>query len=135
MPAEVLDASALGALIFVEAGADSVAAVTAGADLLAPPLLLFEVASICRKKCLARPEHRERYLSIVSRVSNMGIQYLEVDQVDTTVLALDLGLTTYDAAYLWLALEHQASLVTLDGDFAKAAARVLPPHRLLPRKH
>lgn len=92
-------------------------------------------------------------MGIVSLVANMGIQYLDVDPVDATVLALDLGITTYDsqeersptepregrerddAAYLWLAREHQAGLVTLDGDFAKAAARVLPPSRLLPHKH
>lgn len=49
MPGRVIDASALGALVFVKPEADSVAAATTGADLIAPLLLPFEVASICRK--------------------------------------------------------------------------------------
>ncbi len=78
MPVRVIDASALGALIFVEPDADSVAAVTTGASLIAPTRLPFEVASICRKKCRAVPEHRQRFLNVLSRVGNMGIHYVDI---------------------------------------------------------
>lgn len=81
------------------------------------------------------PEHREVFLKVFSRVGNMGIHYAEIDYADVTVLALDLGITTYDAAYLWLAIENDAILVTLDGDFAATAEKVLPPGRVLPQRH
>lgn len=134
MPGSVIDASALGALVFAEPGADSVVAALTDAELIAPLLLPFEVASICRKKSRALPEQRERFLKVFSRIGNMGIRYAEIDFAEVTALALDHGLTTYDAAYLWLAIENEAFLVTLDLDFARVAKKVLPPGRVLPQE-
>jgi len=121
MPGRVLDASAVGALVFAEPDADRVEAVTTAAELLAPTLLPFEVASICRKKCRAAPEYRERFLSSLDRFAGMDMHYVEVDQVEATSLALQLAITTYDAAYVWLAIEHNGFLVPLDRDVANAA--------------
>jgi len=38
-------------------------------------------------------------------------------------LALETGLTAYDAAYLWLAVAHGAELVTLDARLARVAGQ------------
>jgi predicted nucleic acid-binding protein len=40
-------------------------------------------------------------------------------------LAVDTGLSAYDASYLWLALALKAELVTLDARLANAVRRVL----------
>jgi len=46
MPVKVVDASALGALVFGEPGAEAVAKRLANATLVAPQLLWFDLASI-----------------------------------------------------------------------------------------
>ena len=74
-------------------------------------------------------------MKILSRLANMGIRYASIEPSDMTALALDAGITTYDAAYLWLAVFSDAVLVTLDADFARAAGKVLPMGRVLPQKH
>ena len=50
MPVKVVDASALGALIFVEPEAEKVVEELSGAKLIAPALIHFELSSICLKK-------------------------------------------------------------------------------------
>jgi predicted nucleic acid-binding protein len=55
----------------------------------------------------------------------MGISQLEVDMVQTIGLAEQEALTVYDAAYLWLALELNCPLVTLDRKLAKSSQRLL----------
>jgi predicted nucleic acid-binding protein len=44
-----------------------------------------------------------------------------VDHVGALELALDSGLTVYDASYLWLARQLGAELVTLDKELGRAA--------------
>jgi uncharacterized protein with PIN domain len=54
MPAKVVDASAIAALLFGEPEADAVAAQLAGSRLVAPGLLPFELANVC----LIKSHHR-----------------------------------------------------------------------------
>ena len=74
-----------------------------------------------RRKRLQPLEH----LEILARI---GVLPIRVDPetvsrgwFDTLALAEEFGLTTYDAAYLELALRLQAPLVTLDATLAEAA--------------
>ena len=52
--------------------------------------------------------------------TNVGLEVLQ----DSVAKALKFGLTSYDAAYLSLALRHGCPLVTLDVELAAAARRV-----------
>ena len=52
----------------------------------------------------------------------MSIETREIDHLETLALSERLGLTTYDASYLWLAQHLGAELVTLDRQLARAAA-------------
>lgn len=135
MDASVIDASALAAIVFNEPDADRVTAVTADRTLLSSSLLAFELASICRKKTLAVPENRVRYLDAFAGVEDLSIRYTDTNPADVIALALDLRITTYDAFYLHLALETGAPLVTVDRDLAKAAETVLPQGHVLPQRH
>ena len=64
---------------------------------------------------------------ILDRISNQPIQ-VDTETVvrawrETPILADDHGLTTYDAAYLELAIRLDAPLATLDQDLASAARK------------
>ena len=50
MPVKVVDASALGALVFAEPEAEDMAGALSTAKLIAPTLMPYELASICLKK-------------------------------------------------------------------------------------
>jgi predicted nucleic acid-binding protein len=54
-----------------------------------------------------------------------GIVWCEVDPTETVLVANATGLTTYDAAYLWLAGSLGADLVTLDARLATAGAALM----------
>ena len=53
----------------------------------------------------------------------MAIVETRVDLPEAVTLAERMGLTVYDASYLWLAQELQAELITLDKQLADAAGR------------
>ena len=123
MAASVVDASALGAVAFGEPDAEAVAGQLAGEDLFAPSLVAYELASVARKKVLARPEQREAIAWALEQVLTLDVQRIDVDQPAVLELALEAEITTYDAAYLWLARQLDASLVTLDAELAAADRR------------
>jgi len=110
----VVDASAMAALLFGEPRAEEVAEVLEGARLAAPALLRFEMVSVCLKKIVAHPELESRLMSAFDLLSRFVIDTVQVDHRVTVALAMDTGLTTYDASYLWLAKELKGELITLD---------------------
>src|SRR5262249_28840399 len=123
MAVKVVDASALAALLFGEPEAEAVAARLQGASLAAPALLQFEIASVCLKKLRRHPEQRDALLTVFAMLGRMSVEIAEVNHADTVRLAETLGLTSYDAAYLWLARLLSGELVTLDRRLQSAAAR------------
>lgn len=110
----VVDASALGALLFGEPEDAAVAERLAEADLHAPVLLPLEVASIAAKKTRRGELTREVALVAFARLPALAISLDPVDVAAVLSLALDTGLTPYDASYLWLARSLEVPLVTLD---------------------
>src|SRR6202048_1448251 len=115
MAVKVVDASALAALLFDEPEAGAVAERLEDGNLVAPALLSFEIASVCLKKLRSSPQQREALLAAFALYARMPIEIIEVDHADTLRLAEAFGLSSYDAAYLWLAQKLAAELVTLDG--------------------
>jgi predicted nucleic acid-binding protein len=123
MPVRVVDASALGALVFAEPKAEKIARDLEGSSLVAPALLWFEVASICLKKVTAHRSQREEILTAFSLARELPIQMVDVDHGAVVELARATGLTTYDASYLWTVQQVGGKLVTLDDKLQKAVAR------------
>jgi predicted nucleic acid-binding protein len=121
MPVKVVDASAVAALVFGEAEGEVVAAKLDQQHLVAPSLLGFELANICLKKCRRNPELVETLLSAFEWRDRLEIEESAVDHQRVVELALNTGLTTYDASYLWLARQLRAELVTLDRALERAA--------------
>jgi predicted nucleic acid-binding protein len=114
MPAKVVDASALGALIFGEPQADEIAARLKGGRLFAPALLIYEMGSICLKKIRQSPTQAAKFTAALGLMPAMGIDIMDVDPVDVVNLAESARLTFYDASYLSLAHNLDAELITLD---------------------
>lgn len=114
MVAKVVDASVLGALLFQEPRRTDAAGRLKGASLFAPSLLPYELASTARKKVLKYPGKRRQIIEALRIGMNLDIKCSDGDQAETTMLALDTGLSAYDAAYLWLARDLGAELVSFD---------------------
>jgi predicted nucleic acid-binding protein len=122
MAVKVVDASALGALLFGEPDGAAVAERLRGASLIAPALLPFEVANICLKKMRRHPDQRDVLMVAFGMLGQMEVGIVEVDHDEALVTAERSGLTAYDASYLWLARRTRSELVTLDGQLQAAGA-------------
>ena len=85
----------------------------------APDLLQVEMTSLASKK------HRKGFADVASKglkqYAEMNTELHMVDPLGTLDLALRYQLSTYDAAYLWLAAELKAPLATFDEKLASAA--------------
>jgi predicted nucleic acid-binding protein len=124
MSAEAVDASALAALLFGEPKADLVAEYLSGADLFAPSLIRYELASVCDKKRRLYPAQQDLLLAAIALYPRLGVAEVEVPATEMASLARDAEVTAYDAAYLWVARHAKIPLLTLDRKLA-AAARTL----------
>jgi predicted nucleic acid-binding protein len=120
---KVVDASALGAAVFEEPEAEVVRRRMAGSDVVAPSLLWFEMASVCLKKLRIYASERQMVLDAYHYFLKMTILPKPVDHRTIPILAEELGLTGYDACYVWLARSLDAELVTLDQRLARAARK------------
>lgn len=114
MPVKVIDASAVAAILFNEPDADLVIERIGGDTLIAPALMPFEVASVCRKKLVTHPQQRERLVAAFGLLSRLDITLESVDLASVIALAVETNLTIYDASYLWLARSRLCELLTLD---------------------
>lgn len=114
MPAKVVDASVLAALAFGEPRADEAARLLSGAELYAPDLLPYELASVALKKSKRYPLQARQIASALEALSSLNINFVSVLAVDVLGLALETRLTVYDAAYLYLARSLKCGLVTFD---------------------
>lgn len=118
----VVDASAIGALAFGEQEKTWVEMQVIQAELIAPPLLSFELGNICWKKLRRFPEHAETLLAAWDTWCASALVTAEpVDAGETLRLARTHDLTFYDASYLWLALHRDADLITLDAKLSRIA--------------
>lgn len=119
-PPVVVDCSAMAALLFAEPEADAASAALSGKSLHAPSLLPYEMASVASKKLRAgaAPHAVEAALT---QFADLCFNWHSASLPAILALALRHQLSTYDAAYLWLAAELQSPLVTLDQRLAEAA--------------
>lgn len=123
-PPMVVDSSLICAVLFDEPERDSALHRLAGRQLLAPRLLDHEVVSVALKK------HRHGMPAAVvdKALADYVEQNIELQQTDVAgqyTLAQRYGLSSYDAAYLWLAAELKTPLATFDRKLGEAARQHL----------
>ena len=135
----VVDASATLAWVFDDERdefAEAVLSRVAEAGAIVPAHWILEVTNgllLAHRRRRLRP--REHPVDILDRLGRLPIRIDEETAVrawrETTALAESFRLTTYDAAYLELALRLGAVLVTLDSGLSHAATsadvRILAP--------
>ena len=120
--AVVVDASALGAIMFGEPEGATLRAHLEGDTLLAPALIDYELMTLTLKKIRTRPQTVSQALAVLGAALRLPISRVSVPGIEVCALAARTGLTAYDASYLWLAESRDIELVTLDGPLANAAA-------------
>ena len=120
MPAKVVDASVLAALIFREPRADVAAALLKGNELNAPRLMAYEMTRIAQKKATQVPNQRSEFQEALEVALLMDIRWWDVSHSAVMRLALETGLTTYDSCYLYLSKLLGAELATFDEELGRA---------------
>lgn len=88
-----------------------------------PALWELELTNVLRTTCLRQRQNAERAQQVLARLAQLPIDVDRhaVARSELLALALRFGLSSYDAAYLELALRKQLPLATKDGDLADAA--------------
>jgi predicted nucleic acid-binding protein len=119
MPAKVVDASVLAALAFGEPRANEAGTLLSGADLYAPDLLPYELASVALKKSARDPSQARQIASALEAVLSLNISLVSVAAADLLTVAIATKLTVYDAAYFHLAQSLKCPLVTFDERLAR----------------
>ena len=120
MPGKVADASVLGALAFGEPQAEEATALLGEGALYEPSLLAYELVSIARNKIFQNPGLRTLIIPALTRALAADMNWIDVDYLVMLDLALQSGLTTYDASYLQVALSNGLDLVTFDNRLSAA---------------
>lgn len=121
MPVKVADASVLAAIAFGEPQSEEAAELLHDAVLQEPTLLAYELTSVAHKKALRYPDRRDAIATALELALALDIRWIDVDHRAVFDLALETGLTTYDATYLFLARALGAPLATFDAGLLAAS--------------
>jgi predicted nucleic acid-binding protein len=124
MQVKVVDASIMAAWCFRESRAEEALAILRDSELHAPTLLAYELTSIARKKAINYPDKLDLVIKALRIVLVLPIHWDEVDHTAVMQLAIETGLTTYDASYLYVARTIKADLVTFDEELLKVSRQV-----------
>lgn len=119
-PPLVVDCGAICAVLFDEPGRDEATRRMAGHTLHAPQLLDTEFANVALQKS-RRGFPEDALQQALSDWHSGPVALHRIDAAAACRLGLQLGLTAYDAAYVWLAAELKAPLLTFDRRLAEAA--------------
>ena len=121
MPGIVADASVLAAIAFGEPNRLQALALVSGHEIHAPSLMAFEMTNIAWKKILRNPSQHLTTSKGLDAMLSGAIYWTKVDFNKTLSLALDTGLTAYDASYLYLAQTLGMPLATFDRKLSSVA--------------
>jgi predicted nucleic acid-binding protein len=119
LPVVVVDASAVAAILFGEAAADSIVERLGASPLAAPSLLPYELVSVAASKVQRGEVSTEAAVTALEAFARLRIALHEPDALEVFRFTVRTRLTAYDAAYLWLARWLSTDLVTLDRKLAR----------------
>jgi predicted nucleic acid-binding protein len=119
----VIDASVLIAVITNEDEKEKLIQLTAGAELIAPLSVHWEIgnafSSLLKRKRLTIKE----VLAAVDIYLQIPVRFVEVELTESLELANEMSLYAYDAYLLRCAAKYRLPLITLDGRLAEAARK------------
>jgi predicted nucleic acid-binding protein len=120
-PPLVVDASVLMAAIFAESNREQALNWMRGRALHAPSIVDYEMANAALNKVRRGQVAPEGAAEALAAYAALDIERLPAAPDGVFRLAAQWALSTYDAAYLWLAAELSAPLVTFDARLGNAA--------------
>jgi predicted nucleic acid-binding protein len=120
-PRIVADATVLAAVVFGEAEQPQAVALLRGRALAAPHLVDCEIANVALKKQRRERLTDDAVVDALEAYSAIDLERHHVDVRAVYALARRYSLTSYDAAYLWLADSLEAPLATFDTSLGHAA--------------
>lgn len=96
------------------------ASATYNCSFFAPFLLKYETINVCKSVASHQQIPISHMLPKIHQLSRIHIEYsLDVPAEELFSLSLEKNISVYDAAYVWLAKEKDASLCTLDTKLQK----------------
>ena len=120
-PRLVVDASVVAASAFGEAAFDEADAQMRGRSLCAPAIIDCELANVALTKLRARGISSEQAARVLATYEELDIERFSVDLPATVQIGEAYSLSSYDAAYLWVAGHLRAPIATFDARLAAAA--------------
>ncbi len=123
LPPIVVDCSLLAAILFNEPSQGDALKLLSGKSLHAPDLIDHEVVSVAVKK--SEVKAHDLIQRGVNAFAKLRLARHSIDHQAQFELALNHGISAYDAAYLQLAVALNAPLATYDRVLASAADKVL----------
>jgi len=130
-PPAVVDSSVLAAFVYLEPEATEAEARIGPYTLYAPNILPLEIANVAMNKLRRGSADANDLSERLSAFDFACIQLREAPPAEAFALAAHYRLSAYDAAYLWLAGELRAPLLTFDARLSEAGrdylARLPPP--------
>jgi predicted nucleic acid-binding protein len=113
-PPVVVDCNLVAAIVFDEENQADALAVLSGKQPVAPTLLRYEMANVAMNKLRRRECQLDDAQEGLTHFEAFAIDLVEVSLAPVLDLAAHYQLSAYDAAYLWLAGELRAPLLTFD---------------------
>lgn len=120
-PPLVVDASVLAAAVFAESNCEQALNWMRGRALHAPEIVDYEIANAALNKLRRNQVDPEAAAEALAAFVALDIERRPAALEDVFRLAAQWDLSAYDAAYLWLAADLKAPLVTFDVRLGKAA--------------
>jgi predicted nucleic acid-binding protein len=121
----VIDASATVEYLLESDVGLQVAALIAGARLVAPEMLDAEVLSALRRKVQVQAISEAWALEALARLEDLPIERVSHRTLTRAAWELRHNVSAYDALYVAIAQERGATLLTFDGPLTRAPASVL----------
>jgi predicted nucleic acid-binding protein len=87
-------------------------------DLMAPDLLVYELHNVFLKALRIEKDHIDKFHETLA---NLKFEYVNIygNEKEIYRLAVEHGLSFYDASYLWLAIKGDIPLATFDKQMLK----------------
>jgi predicted nucleic acid-binding protein len=130
----VLDACVAAKVLFLEQSSDAARALVGAADsIIAPRLVLLEIANVAVKKARRKEITRSQALAVLEDAPDLFDRLIETQDLleAATNLALTSMTSTYDAIYAALAMREGLTLVTADKRFAASLRGVIGAPQIL----
>lgn len=110
----VIDASVLIAVMASEGQKETLVRMTAGADLIAPASVHFEIGNAITAMLKRRRITAEQSIALLAKYQLIPLRFVEVELAESVQIARKFNIYAYDAYLIRCAEKYRSPLLTLD---------------------